>query len=514
MSEAPLLDVRGVHKSFFGVPVLRGVSFVVAPGTTLGLVGENGAGKSTLMNVLGGVHRPDAGEMRLAGASYAPAGPRDATRAGVAFIHQELNLFTNLSVAENLFIGALPRRRVGGRLRLPLTDRAALDRAARAALARVDLDIDPATVVGRLSPGQRQLAEIARALHAEARLIILDEPTTSLTAPEARRLFDLMGRLRQRGISMIYISHNLEDVLALCDGIAVLRDGQLVSSGPRGQYTRDRLIAAMVGRAVEPSANVGAAAGPRRPRGQEVLRVEQLARPPAVRGVSLSLHAGEILGVAGLMGAGRTELARLIFGVDRARGGRVLLRGRPFAPSPRASVAAGLAFLTENRREEGLMMDASLLDNAGLVAAGAFTRAGGASLDRRRMRSAVRDASAAVHLRAAGLSSRTPRTLSGGNQQKVVLEKWLLAKPSVILLDEPTRGIDVGAKREIHRLIGSLAAGGAAVLVVSSELEELLGLCDRLVVMAAGRITAEFGPAEFDRERILAAALRTAGDRP
>jgi ribose transport system ATP-binding protein len=498
----PLLQLRDINKRFFGVPVLRSINLSLSDGTILGLVGENGAGKSTLMNILGGVHRPDHGQMLINEKPYAPTAPRDATRHGIAFIHQELNLFTNLTVAENLFIEALPRRHIAG-LPLPLVDWPTLEKSARSALSLVELEIDPATPLAQLSPGQRQLVEIAGALHAEARLIILDEPTTSLTAPEAKRLFELVNRLKQRGVSMIYISHNLEDVLELCDDMAVLRDGQLVSTGPRAEYTRKRMIAEMVGRAVETAVDDAV----RRPQGKELLRVENISNPPAVRDVSLSLHQSEILGIAGLMGSGRTELARLIFGLDPLASGRLLLRDRPFSPSPRASIAAGIAFLTENRREEGLMMDATVIDNATLVAASSFTKTVGA-LNRGQMRRAVHEVSSAVQLRAPDLQRQTPRTLSGGNQQKVVLQKWLLAKPSIILLDEPTRGIDVSAKEEIHRLIDSLATTGAAVLMISSELEELLGLCDRILVMAAGRLTGEFQRKDFDRQRILAAALQ------
>jgi len=501
----PLLSFRSIRKSFFGVEVLKGVSLDVGAGRIVGLVGENGAGKSTLMNVLGGVHRPDAGTITWDGRPYAPRGPRDAAAAGVAFIHQELNLFANLSVAENLSIGSMPRV-TAGRVRLPFVDRVELRRRAREALAPVDPDIDPDAALGELPPGRRQLVEVARALAASARLIILDEPTTSLTAPEAQRLFALMRRLRaERGVSMIYISHNLEDVLELCDDVAVLRDGGLVSAGPREAYTRGRMIAEMVGRAV---AHAPGRVAPARSAGAELLRVEGAARPPWVRGVSLSLRAGEVVGVAGLMGAGRSELARLIFGLDRMTGGRVWVGDEAFTPSPRASIARGLAFVTEDRRLEGLLMDAGIFDNAALAAAERFTFSPLRFLRRRPLRAAVDAAAAAVSLRAAGIARQAARTLSGGNQQKLVLGKWLLTRPSIVLLDEPTRGIDVGAKQEVYQVIEGLAAGGAAVLVISSELEELLGLCDRILVMAAGRITAEFPRERFDREQILAAALR------
>jgi ribose transport system ATP-binding protein len=504
----PLLQFRGLCKSFFGIPVLSDVTLPVAPARVLGLVGENGAGKSTLMNVLGGVHPPDAGEMILLGRPYSPRRAGDARAAGVAFVHQELNLFTNLSVAENLFVDAFPRRRLGG-LTLPLVDRTAARDATRRLLEQVDLRVPPDTPVADLSPGQRQLVEIAKALRFDARLLILDEPTTSLTAPEASRLFEIIRRLRARGVSIIYISHRLQDVLELCDDVAVLRDGRLVSHGRRGDYTEARMVTEMVGR------DVGQLFGPHAQRGKAgataapgpLLRVIDLFAPPAVRGVSLTLRAGEVLGVAGLMGAGRTELARAIFGLDPITSGTVEIDGRPFTPSPRRSIRRGIAFLTENRREEGLLMDAAVPDNAALAALAEFARTPLKVISGRRLRRAVTEGTVAVRLQAAGLSRQTARTLSGGNQQKVVLAKWLLRRPRVFLLDEPTRGIDVGAKQEVYRLIASLAAEGAGVLMISSEIEELIGACDRILVMARGRVTDEIARPDFDRERILRAAL-------
>jgi ribose transport system ATP-binding protein len=502
-SRPPLLEFEHVSKSFFGVGVLHDVSFSLGLGRVVGLVGENGAGKSTLMNLLGGVHRPDSGRMLLGGVPHTPRAPRDAAAAGVAFIHQELNLFTNLTVAENLHVESFPRRRLGP-LTLPLVDRGRMHERTRELLAQVDLRVPPETPVAALSPGRRQLVEIARAIGAGARLVILDEPTTSLTAPEAERLFGLMRRLRAGGVSMVYVSHNLRDVREQCDDVVVLRDGRVVSAGPRDGYDERRLVSEMVGRAVEQLYPARAPAPPREP----VLRVEGLCRPPAFRDVSLTVHAGEIVGLAGLMGAGRTELARAIFGADPVTSGRVILRGRPHAPSPRRSVHGGIAFLTENRREEGLLMDASVAENAALVVLPrlALRRAAG-WVRRRALRQVVATNTAAVRLHGAALHRQTARTLSGGNQQKVVLAKWLAARPGVFLLDEPTRGIDVGAKQEVYRTVHALAAAGSAVLMISSEIEELIGMCDRILVMAAGRVCDEIARADFDRERILRAAL-------
>ncbi|CAA9436308.1 MAG: Ribose ABC transport system, ATP-binding protein RbsA [uncultured Phycisphaerae bacterium] len=516
-SAAPILEFRQIAKAFFGVPVLKGVSFAVPTGGVLGLVGENGAGKSTLMNILGGVLQPDGGEMLLAGEPYAPADARAAGARGVAFIHQELNLFPNLTVAENLHLPTFPTLRLGP-VRLPLVDRTAMRRRAAALLAAVDLAVPPDALVERLSPGERQLVEIAKAVGADARLVIFDEPTTSLTAREADRLFALVARLRGRGVSMVYISHQLGDVRRLCDEVVVLRDGQVVGRDSRDAMPIDRMITLMVGRSIEqlyPARSAG-------PRDEVVLEARDVTRAGVLHGVSLSLRRGEVLGLSGLMGAGRTELARALFGLDRIDAGEVWLRGAPHRPTPAGSVRAGMAFLTEDRRAEGLMMDASIADNAAMVALPRFAATPFRWVRRRALRAAAAETTASVRLagaavgRQAGLSRQAARTLSGGNQQKVVLAKWLMNKPDVFLLDEPTRGVDVGAKHEIYRLVNALAEQGAGVLMISSELEELIGMCDRILVMSAGRLTGELHRAGgFDRAAILRAALGGgAGDQP
>ena len=492
------LTFDGIRKGFFGVPVLKGIDLRAGRGRVLGLVGENGAGKSTLMNILGGVHQPDAGRMALGGVAYAPAGPAEAARSGVAFIHQELNLFPNLSIAENLFIPAFPG--FG-----PFLDHRAIRLRALEALESVDLRRRPGTPVGDLSPGERQLVEIAKALTIDARLILLDEPTTSLTAPEADRLFGLLDRLRARGLALIYVSHNLDDVLRIADDLAVLRDGELVGSGPSAGFDSDRLIGLMVGRGLGQLFPERSA----RPSDEVLLSVRDLSEPGIVEGITFDLHAGEVLGIAGLMGSGRSELARIVFGLDRFARGEVFLRGRSLGrASPRERIRRGLAFLTEDRREEGLLMGAGVAENAALASLPAFGRAG--FVDRRREAVAVAEVAESVRLRSA--SPRQPvRTLSGGNQQKVVLAKWLLARPSVLILDEPTRGVDVGARQEIYRLIDELAGRGAGVLMISSEIEELIGTCDRIAAMSRGEIRRTFARPEFDREAILRAALGGGG---
>jgi len=495
-----MIEFSHIEKSFFGVKVLKEVSFTAKPGQTVGIVGENGAGKSTLMNILGGNLRADAGLMRLKGQPYAPASSGDAERAGIAFIHQELNLFANLSIAENLFLRGFPRNRTW----LPFINRRQMSERTRKLLREVDLAHSPDTLVERLSAGERQLVEIAKALALDARLIILDEPTTSLTARETERLFAIMARLRQRGISMLYISHSLGHVLQLCDEIVVLRDGAVAAYEPTPQFTMDRLVSLMVGRAITqlfPSRES-------KPTDQVVLEVQGVSQPGVVRDITFQLHRGEILGVSGLMGAGRSELARILFGLDPCAVGDIRLNAESISRLPPGErIRRGLAFLTEDRRAEGLCLEASIADNVTLAALRDLTRPAVGWLDRPKARAEVNRIRDAVKLTAAARNEQAVKTLSGGNQQKVVLAKWLLNEPKVFILDEPTRGIDIGAKHEIYRLFHELAARGAGVLMISSEVEELIGMCDRIIVMRRGRIHDTIMPREFDRERILRSAL-------
>ena len=491
------LEFSSIEKSFFGVKVLKSVSFAVPAGHTLGLVGENGAGKSTLMNILGGNHQPEAGRMLLEGAPDAPRSPRDAETAGIAFIHQELNLFTNLSIAENLFLTAFPKR-------AGLIHRRAIRERARELLAEVGLELPPDTLVEKLSSGERQLVEIAKALGTNPRLLLLDEPTTSLTERETARLFALLERLRERGLSMIYISHALNDVLRLCDDIVVLRDGEVAGSGARADFTADRMISLMVGR------SIGQLYPPRatRPGATPVLEVRTVSQPGVVRNISLAVHRREVVGISGLMGSGRTELARILFGLDPMALGEVRLGGEPVHTlPPRERVRRGLAFLTENRRDEGLCMEASIEENITLASAPAHARHVVGWLNSGELHSSVVRIREAVKLTATARDAQPVKSLSGGNQQKVVLAKWLLTQPKLFILDEPTRGIDVGAKFEVYSLINRLAEDGAGVLVISSEIEELIGICDRILVMSRGAIRDEIHRADFDRERILKAAL-------
>jgi len=499
MSE-PILQFDHITKSFFGAVALHDVSLAVQPGSVLGLIGENGAGKSTLMNILGGVLRADEGCIRLRGKPHRAVSPADATRAGIAFIHQELNLFPNLSVGDNLFIDGFPR--LGG---TPLIHRRRAARHAAQALEAVNLDVSPKTRVDRLTPGQKQLVEIAKALHSGARIIIFDEPTTSLTSRETQRLFALIERLRCEGCTILYISHRLGDVLKLADEIAVLRDGQVVRTGPKEQFSIETMIAAMVGR------QIGQLYPKRhsKPRDRVLMSVSRLTEPNIVKDISFELRAGEVLGVFGLMGSGRTELGRILFGLDPFRSGTVAVGGRTrYRLSPRESIARGMAFITEDRREEGLLMEASVTENMALVALPNHRRnriLG--TVNQPALRHALEGMADALKIKCIDPWADAVKSLSGGNQQKAVIGKWLLAKPAICIMDEPTRGIDVGAKYEVYSIINDLAAQGAGVLCISSELEELTGICDRILVMSKGQICGWFQRDEFDEERILAAAF-------
>jgi len=518
----PLLEFSDIGKSFFGVKVLKGVSFSVPAGGAVGLVGENGAGKSTLMNILGGNLATDTGRMRFAGVDYRPGSPQDAERKGIAFIHQELNLFSNLTIAENLFLTGFPRVRG-----TPLIARNRAHRRAAELLREVGLDAPPQRLVETLTAGERQLVEIAKALSLDARLVIFDEPTTSLGVRETERLFRLIPVLRGRGLAVIYISHVLAEIFQLCEDVVVLRDGEVVGKGATSAFTTDRLISLMVGRPLrqlfplrdaESSARATPGGSPPPEAGQRitlpVLEVRGVTRSGIVEDVSFALGRGEVLGLFGLMGAGRSELARLVFGLDNCTAGEVRLNGQPVSRlAPRELIRRGVAFVTENRHREGLFLEAGVSENLSLVNLPQYSRGPLRWLLPARLEAAVQHIRAVVKFDSKARNDQPVRTLSGGNQQKVVLGKWLLREPTVLLLDEPTRGIDVGARHEVYRLIHALADQGAGVLVISSEIEELMGLCGRILVMRRGCLHDELSRAEFDRERILRAALGTEASR-
>ncbi len=499
MSTEILFKFENIKKQFFGVYALNGVTLELKSGTILGLVGENGAGKSTLMNILGGVISPDSGTMTLAGKEYRPHDPSEASWAGIGFIHQELNLFTNLSIAENIFIEDFPRKKG-----LPLIDRHILVSRTKELLVALDLNASPATKVESLVPGERQLVEIAKALSTDAKIIIFDEPTTSLTAKESEFLFELIRKLRSDGKSIVYISHILADVQALADDIAVLRDGTLVASGPIREFPVDTIISQMIGRT-----SIHFTRKSETPGTFEALRVEALSQKGIAKNISLSVNEGEIVGIFGLMGSGRTELARMIFGLDTFETGTVLVRGKALLQGdPAAAIALGMAFITENRREEGLLMNVSIADNIALVSLGDFSRRVFGMLDNKRLQPEVARVGKELKIKASSFTRQNAKSLSGGNQQKVVIGKWLLARPEVLIMDEPTRGIDVGAKFEVYTIMDSLAAKGTGILCISSEIEELMGICDRIIVMSRGEIINQFCRQDFSQERIMRSAFR------
>ena len=497
--DTSLLTVSGLEKSFGPVRVLSDVAFSLGRGEVHALVGENGAGKSTLCRIIAGLTRPGAGVMTCGGCAYAPRDRRDAARHGVRMVMQELNLIGNMTVAESIFFERLPHR-------LGWIDYKRLHRAARAALDRVGLaDVDPACPVRRLGIGRQQLVEIAAGLSQRCDVLILDEPTAALTEPEIARLFARICELKAAGTGIVYISHRLEEIQRIADRISILRDGRMVASGAAGAFSMDEIVRLMVGRDV--AAAAPAAVGVSAP-GPVALRVVGLRREPHVRDVSFEVRGGEILGFAGLMGAGRTETMRAVFGADRPEAGAVYVGGDQ-APaairSPRDAVRRGIALLTENRKEQGLLLALPVADNITLPSLARLSTAAGRLRQELLRRESVRWIEA-LRVRCRG-PDQPVRELSGGNQQKVVMARWLLRDCDVLIFDEPTRGIDVGARFEVYDMLRGLAARGKALVVVSSDLPELMALCDRIAVMSAGRIAAVFSRGGWTQDGIMAAAL-------
>ncbi|MFK4266648.1 sugar ABC transporter ATP-binding protein [Streptomyces milbemycinicus] len=490
---AELLRMEGVRKIFPGVVALDGVDFDLRRGEVHVLLGENGAGKSTLIKMLSGAHRPDGGRILVDGSPVRIHGAQDAERLGIATIYQEFNLVPDLSVAENIFLGRQPRR-------LGLIDRRTMHERAAELLARVGVDVSPTQRVRDLGIARLQMVEIAKALSLDARVLIMDEPTAVLTTEEVDKLFRIVRTLRADGVGVVFITHHLEEIAALGDRVTVLRDGRSVTQVP-ATTEEDELVRLMVGRSIEQQY-------PRRPAeaGAPLLKVQGLTRNGVFHDVAFEVRAGEVVGLAGLVGAGRTEVVRAVFGADPYDTGTVEVLGERL---PRhdvgAAMAAGVGLVPEDRKGQGLVLDASVQENLGLVTLRSATRAG--LVDRAGQRRAAARISEQLAVRMAGLDQRV-RTLSGGNQQKVVIGKWLLADSKVLILDEPTRGIDVGAKVEIYQLINELTASGHAVLMISSDLPEVLGMSDRVLVMAQGRITGELNREEATQDAVMALAVK------
>jgi len=486
----PAVEFDRVTKRFPGVVAVDDVSFAIEAGACHALCGENGAGKSTIGRMLAGIHAPDSGRVLIGGRPASCASPSEALAAGVAMVHQELAFCDNLSVAENLCLGSLPST-------AGFVSRAELELRAARMLADVHAGIDVRRLLGSLSIGEQQLVQIAGAVGRGARLIVFDEPTSSLSKHEADRLYDVIPRLQSAGVTCVYISHRLEEIFRLCSAVTVLRDGRHVLTQPIAAVDRDTLVEAMIGRRL---AEYFPATERREP-GEELLRVESLSSPAGFSDVSFTLRAGEVVGIAGLVGAGRSEVAQAVFGLDPQATGRIVVRGRAIdRPTARRAIASGIGLVPEDRKRQGLVLSMSVLANATIAILERFARV--SWIDRGRER---RDAQPYFDR----LRLRTPRldtlaaALSGGNQQKIVLTRWLAARCNILMLDEPTRGVDVGAKAEIHALIDELAASGAGVLLISSELPELINLSSRIIVLRDGRVAGELSGSAATQEALM-----------
>jgi ABC-type sugar transport system ATPase subunit len=493
MTAAPVLELSGIVKRYGEVVAVDDVSLAVAAGEVHALVGENGAGKSTLMKIVSGAIPKDAGSIKIDGSEAALGSPSASIAAGIGMIPQDLQLVPGMTVAENIVLGAEPVRG-----RLPFIDRAAMAKIATEALGQLGEVIDPTAPVASLSLARRQLVEIARAISRKVRILALDEPTAALSDREVAALFRLLRRLKAEGTGIIYISHRLDEVFELADRITILRDGAVAASSTTASLDRSKMIRLMVGRELEG----GPARAPAAP-GDELLRLEGVAGG-RLSGIDLVLRRGEILGIAGLVGAGRTELVRLIFGADPRSGGRMALGGRDFDPrSPGEAIDLGVGLLTEDRDRLGLVPQLNVRENTTLAGLREFCR--GPFVSGRRERAAAREVASSLRIKAPSIEAPVSQ-LSGGNRQKVVLARWLLTRSRVLIFDEPTAGVDVGARQEIHAQIGELAAQGCGVIVVSSDLDELLELCDRIVVMREGRVTGALARAEATRGAIMTMA--------
>ena len=494
MSDVPLLQLRGITKRFLGVTALSGVDFTVRTGEIHALLGENGAGKSTLIKVLTGVHTPDSGTLTLEGASIAPASPKDAERAGISTVYQEVNLIPALSVAENIALGRQPGR-------FGFVNWRAVRRHAREALARLEIECDVDAELGSLSVAVQQMVAIARALDLRAKLLVLDEPTASLDEKEVAELFTVMRRLRGEGLGLIFVTHFLDQVYAVSDRITVLRNGQLVGEYATAELPRLKLVSHMLGREVKDEAGRTETAPVAVSTAAPLLEARGLTRRGAIQPIDLTLRRGEVTGLAGLLGSGRTETARLLFGIDAPDGGEIRFKGElARLASPRDAVRLGLGFCSEDRKIEGILPNLSVRENLifALQAKRGMWRA---------LTGGEQEKLCAHYITALRIKTPTAdtpiRNLSGGNQQKVLLARWLATQPELIILDEPTRGIDVGAKAEIEQLIAKLRADGLAVLLISSEIEEIVRNCSRVLVLRERRLEGEIAAAALTPERLM-----------
>jgi len=498
---APVLELRHAAKSFGAVRALIDGSVDLRAGEVHALLGENGAGKSTLVKILAGVHQPDSGTLKVNGADVTLPGPAAAKAAGIAVIYQEPTLFPDLTVAENMFVGRQPHRSAswikGGRR----IDRRAMLREAAAVFKRLGVPLDPARIARGLSIADQQVVEIGKALSLDARVIVMDEPTAALSAAEVERLFEVIRTLKSQGAAVLFISHRLEEVFAICQTVTVMRDGSHVLTSDLAGLTANDLVRAMVGRELAERPPHAAAVTT----GEPVLIVERLTREGVFTDISLTVRSGEIVALAGLVGSGRSEVARAVFGIDRYDAGQVAVNGKQLKKaSPTSAMAAGIGFVPEDRRQQGLVMDMSVQQNVALASLHDLEKGGliRASAER----AMASDWAARLKIKYGRLTDPVSM-LSGGNQQKVVLAKWLGRKPSLLIVDEPTRGIDVGTKAEVHNLLAELAGSGVGILMISSELPEVLGVSDRILVMREGTLVAEFSHAVASEEAVMSAAM-------
>ncbi|MEJ7576775.1 MAG: sugar ABC transporter ATP-binding protein [Pyrinomonadaceae bacterium] len=494
MTESPVLEMRHIRKTFPGVVALDDVGFDLRRGEVHILIGENGAGKSTLMKILSGAYQKSAGQIFLDGAEVEIKNPKHAQTLGVGIIYQEFNLIPHLSVGENIFLGREPERLPG------VIDQRAIFQEASRVLGSLGVKLDPHRLVKELKVADQQMVEVAKALSLDARILIMDEPTAALTEHEIKELFTTIRRLKETGVAIVYISHRMEELFEIGDRVTVLRDGRSVGTYDVRGMSKSELIRLMVNREL-----TELFPKERATKGAEVLRVEGLSTKGGLKNISFSLHKGEVLGFAGLLGAGRTELARAIFGLDKITSGTIYINGAPQRiNSPRTAINSGIGFLTEDRKSQGLVLPLSVKENLCLASVDKFSSWG--MMDTGKEQRAAGQYVKDLRIRTPGLDQKVV-FLSGGNQQKVVLSKWLCCQSEVFIFDEPTRGVDVGAKAEIYQLMNRLTANGVAIIMISSEMLEVLGMSDRIMVMRGGEITGEFSAAEATQERILQCAL-------
>ena len=491
------ITMQGISKAFGSNEVLRGVDFTLHSGEIHALMGENGAGKSTLMNILTGIHKADAGKIFVDGQEVHFKNARDAENHGIAFIHQELNIWPNLSVLENLFPVKRPKTRFG------FIDFKKMREIAEKKCQDIGIELPLDEIAGNCSVGQQQMVEITRSLLLDARVVIMDEPTAALTERETECLFEVMRRLKAQGVAIIYISHRMEEVFGNCDTITVMRDGQTISSKPVGETTMSQIVKDMVGREISEYYPIRTVTP-----GEEVFRVEHLTQPGVFQDVSFSVKKGEIFGVAGLMGAGRTEIMRALFGVDPHKEGKVYLHGKEInIKNPLDAIREGFGFITENRKTEGLILDFSILKNIALPSEKNF--ANYSCINAQKEYEFCQILADKLGVKTTDIYQEA-RNLSGGNQQKVVIAKWIGMHPSLLILDEPTRGIDVGAKKDIYDLMNELTAEGVSLIMVSSDLPEILGMSDRIMVIHEGRVAGILSRKEATQEKII--TLATGGE--